>query len=283
MGKFLGIPGTDKIPGMGGKGGIPNPADIPKLVQKEVGKALPDQLKNLPEEAVRELVGRVLVPLLAEIFKPAEKVVFEKAAGAVRQMVRIMDGIVGKPYQVPEPYIQQARRYRQLNAGKDNQESVRVWERVLRAYGDQSVGQARPMTAAEAKENIAVWSGWYPVWQQLAYVESKQQVIDDFNAQAIYVDVKSPVTVGFYFLRIYDRGHALADALDRWAKSGIPAKRGAIRRFILEAGPDKIDVTASAAFQLGIIAGVSVGSWGIPTSLLMHFFDELLKALGIPE
>ena len=271
----------------GGKGPIPNPINIQQEVAKQVAKSLPDEIKNLPKEVVQEMVGKVLVPLVAEILKPVEKVTFRAAAKGIRAIVKEGDMLVRGHYSPAQNVVKKAEKFYGEAYSRADADSTSHWGRLLWAFGKKPSGVAlhpnTPMTIEEAEEQQKVWNGWAPFVAELKLVASPQGLIDDLNKISVYVDVRSNVTPGFYFKNPYTRGNALADNLDKWADRGVPSHRAGIRQFITDLGPDAMDITASASFQLGFIAGAGAGLWGIPTRIAIHFLDEIMQELGIPE
>lgn len=266
--------------------------DITKLVAKEVAKQLPDQIKDLPHEVMQEAVGHILIPLVHEIISPIQKVAFHEAASAIRSIVQQGDKLLANPYHVPPELISQAKKY----YNPANLDQAIHWGNWLIGVGQldwvkKNGGAAaadfpedvlKPMTVDEALAQERIWGGWKPFRKALELYYPTDSLKADLDSMSIYTDVKSNVTIGFYFNKPYTRGHALADKLDKWARRGVPTKRSGVREFITDLGPDKLDVTASVNFQLGFIAGGSGGLWGIPTRIGLQFLDIILTEIGVP-
>ena len=266
------------------KHGIPSPTQATEeVVKKGINNYLPSAIKNLPGDVVHELVGRVIAPILTELFKPAEEVLFTVGDTLLHQQLSTVQDLVGKPYKVPQVYVDRAKEYYGFQVTDADRTR---WARVLLAFGQpvpqDAISATTPMTAAEAEEQAKVWYGWVPFVHQLKCIEDASYVIEMFNKVSFYISANGNVTIGLYFTNLYDRAGELRDALSRWKSRGIPVKRSAIREFLQDLGPDALDITGTAKIEFGIVVGASIGAWGVPMALAEHYLDDLLKELGVP-
>ncbi len=82
-------------------------------------------------------------------------------------------------YRVPESLVRAVRGYYESNKDKANRNFGENWLRVLIAFGDTGDFQVAPgltpFTAAEARTQENVWSGWKPVREALEKIEGGSQ------------------------------------------------------------------------------------------------------------
>ena len=260
------LPGGIKIPGTG-KGG--NPFDPTSQVTQIVKNILPDEIKNLPQEAAKQLVKRVVVPVVNELLVPLEKPLFGFGEDILGMALDEFDKFL-----LEGNTVATAKYFHDFN--RDHGNAYKDWGRWLTAmdvsgYADD--GDA--MTLDECAKLIKVWNGWQKFYDAL-------KMREDFNNISFYVAINTNVDIGLYFKRMASRGRKVQKDLRKWANRGLKAKRSDIKSFIADVGPDAIDVTATAKFAIGAIAGGSLGAWGMPTTLAVRYLDELLKKLGLP-
>jgi len=254
-------------------------------VEKIVKEVLPDQIRDLPNEVMHEAVDKVIVPVISQVIKPLEKLVFSAGIEVMQEAYDIAKKVIGDGHKaVPSDLVAKAITYgnNQVEGGQND------WYRWLNAIGHPVYKEYWPaMTVAEAKAQVKIWNGWTPFYNELKaghrYAENDpQKVIDAFNAIAFGVSNTGNFSVGLYFLRVWDRGQHLIDTLKKYEHSGVPVKRSAIMEFVEEVQPDKIDLTGSIKVELGIEFGGTIFAWGIPTILFDILLDDLLKKAGIP-
>ena len=92
------------------------------------------------------------------------------------------------------------------------------------------------------------------------------------------------VSVGFYWFDVFDgkRLHAIADDLDRYSHSGIPATRSGIIKAVQDFGPSHVDIGVGVKLSLGIQFGVTPSVWSIPLKYFLRLADKLMQAAGVP-
>ncbi len=92
------------------------------------------------------------------------------------------------------------------------------------------------------------------------------------------------VSIGFYFYDVFDgkRLHEIADDLDRYSHSGIPATRSGIIKAVTDFGPDHVDLGVGVKLSLGVSFGITPSIWSIPTKYFLRLADKLMEAAGVP-
>ena len=253
---------------------------VEKLVKETLNNEVAKAMLSVQKDAAQEFVGGVIIPVLETVLKPVETIGFSAASSIVGTLVDFMEEIVEQKYTPPQKIIERVRGY---TKGGVNEH----WLRVLVAFGDKGTiaehPDLTPMTVAEARKEMRVWGGWYPIVQQLRYVENANGIVDDLNAMSIYLSAKTNITTGIYFQNLYDRGRFLKDDLKNWAHRGLPLTQSGMNELLLELGPDKLELTEEAKIAFGIVIGESAGLWNIPTSLLLPYIDKVMDQLGVPK
>ena len=255
-------------------------------VEKIVKDILPDEIKNLPDHVMHEAVNKVVIPVLSEVIKPLEKIVFSAGVAVMQEAYDAAKKAIGDAHAaVPKDLVDQAINY----ANIQQPGGLNDWARWLNAIGHPDYKDSWPaMTVDEALHQASFWKGWTPFVNELQaghrYSENNaQQIIDAFNAIAFGVSNAGNFSVGLYFLNVWDRGQNLIDTLKKYEHTGVPVKRSAIMEFVKEVQPDKIDITGSIKIEIGIQIGGSIFAWGIPSVLFDILLDNLLKKAGIPN
>ena len=255
------------IPGTEGKGG--NPFDPTSQVAKIVKDILPDEIKDLPLEAAKQFVKRAVVPVVNELLVPLEKPLFTYADHMLASILDDFDA-----FMLQGNTVSTAKYFHDFNKAHGN--AYVDWGRWLTAMdvsGYEEDGDA--MTLAECAKLVKTWKGWQPFYDAL-------QMRVDVNDISFYVAINTNVDIGLYFNNMATRGRQLQKDLHKWGNRGLKAKRSDIKQFITDLGPDFLDVTATAKFAIGAIAGGSLGAWGVPTRIAVRYLDELLKKIGLP-
>ena len=252
-------------------------------IEKIVKDILPDEIKNLPSEVMHAAVDKVVIPVITDVVKPLEKLMFSTGVKILETAHRQVVKAAGGPF-VSDDLVTTARAYSATVADNDD-----MWGRWLTAVGvDGYRDLGPPLTAEEADKQVAIWSGWKPFADALHAGEhvihdNAKTIIDDFNATAFYVANAGNVSIGLYFLKMWDRAQTVIDTLKKYEHTGVPIKRSAILDFVKALGPDKLDITVSVKIEIGIEIGGSIGAWSVPASLFEVLLDEVLKEAGVPE
>ena len=255
-------------------------------IEKIVKDLLPDEIRNLPSEVMHAAVNKVVIPVITDVVKPLEKLMFQTGVKILETTHREVAKLVGDAHQaVPKDLVDKAIGYAQnQSAGGMND-----WARWLNAIGHPNYQGAWPaLTVEEAEEQANTWAGWIPFANELKAghrysANNPQKLIDDFNAISFYIANAGNVSIGLYFTNMWDRSQTVIDTLKKYQHTGVPVKRGAIMDFVKALGPDKLDVTVSVKIEIGIEIGGSIGAWSVPADLFEVLLDEVLKEAGVPQ
>ena len=261
---------------------------VPKdEVEKIVKNILPDEIKNLPEHVMHEAVNKVVIPVISDVLKPLEKLVFSVGVKVLETAYGEAQKVVGEHASgkvVSDELINEAISY-----GKGLPDAgMNDWYRWLNAMGHPDYVFAWPaLTVEEGREQEKIWDKWKPFVDALEegqYYRSThaKKIIEDFNKINFYIANTGNVSVGLYFRNMWDRAQSVIDILKKYEHSGIPIKRSAIMSFVKVLGPDALDITVSAKIELGITIGGSIGAWGVPADLFDILLNEILKEAGVP-
>ena len=251
-------------------------------VEQIVKDVLPDEIKNLPQHVMHEAVNKVVIPVISDVLKPLEKLVFSAGVKVLETAHREVVKAAGGPF-VDDALVEQAKEW--AATVPDNDDKWAQWLTAMGVTGYEEAGDA--ITLEQARKQAEVWDGWEPFVKALEngeHVDSGEgkEVIDAFNSIYFYVANAGNVSIGLYFTQMWDRAQTVIDTLKRYEHSGVPVKRSAIMDFVRAIQPDKVDITVSAKIEIGIEIGGSVGAWGVPASLFDLLVDEVLKEAGVP-
>ena len=276
---------------------FPNPKDFDPRKVAGVGKdqiesivkdILPDEIKNLPEHVMHEAVEKVVIPVISDVIRPLERIVFSAGIAVMQETFDKAKKAIGDAHKaVPKDLVDKAVTYsKNIPAGGKNYWSLWLAAIGHPAYVNEPWNQPG-MSIEQGIEQEQIWNGWTPFVNELKaghrYSENTpQKLIDGFNAIAFGVSNAGNFAVGLYFLNVWDRGQHLIDKLKQYEHSGVPVKRSAIMDFVKDVQPDKIDLTGSIKIELGIEIGGSIFAWGIPAVLFDIVLEELLEKAGVP-